>query len=299
MSLLATNNATSTGSSSSLAGIIATKPDLVPSIIFIIAFTVLAPLAAWRLISTASRSGVLIRPAIFSLIRIGTYVVRAIEANGNYSTGIVAAELVLLNAGTILLAEPLIELIKRLLETHIPYNGPVVSGRRGRKAGRQDEVGLLSRVLKVALLAMIAISIYSSTQVGDAFKDPDAAKTVVTTRKISAIILVAVLAIAVLGLLYFHIQHRFPSRALYFLLVISVLLEVTAAYRLASAAGNAGVRNHTAFWLASSLPEWLVTAAFFSTNINTLIPSKPAQGPGAYSMTQQAEPHHHGQYPDP
>ncbi|KZV84199.1 hypothetical protein EXIGLDRAFT_296984 [Exidia glandulosa HHB12029] len=242
MSLLATNNATSTGSTSSLAGIIATKPDLAPSIVFIVAFALLAPLAAWRLISTASRSVVLIRPAVFVLIRIGTYIVRAIEANGNYSTGIIATELVLLSTGTILLAEPLVELIKRLLETHIPYDGPAVPDRKGR-IQRKDEVGLLSRILKIALIAIIAVSIYSSTKVGDAFKDPDAAKTVALTRKIAAIILVVVLAIAALGLLYFHMKHTLPSRALYFLLMIALLLEVTAAYRLASAAGDAGARN--------------------------------------------------------
>ena len=60
---------------------------------------------------------------------------------------------------------------------------PMSVDRRGRKR-RQDEVGILSRVLKIALLVNIGISGYTSSQIGNAFHDPDAAKTVSDMRKI-------------------------------------------------------------------------------------------------------------------
>ncbi|KAF8597659.1 hypothetical protein BDV93DRAFT_562080 [Ceratobasidium sp. AG-I] len=67
----------------SITGGIPTKAqDLAPSIIFIIAYACLIPLAIWRLASKASRSTTLIRPAIFVLVRIATYIVRAIQATG-------------------------------------------------------------------------------------------------------------------------------------------------------------------------------------------------------------------------
>lgn len=52
------------------------------SIIFIVGFFCLVPLAIFRLASKASRSTTLIRPAVFILVRIATYVVRVIQATG-------------------------------------------------------------------------------------------------------------------------------------------------------------------------------------------------------------------------
>lgn len=66
-------------------------------------------------------------------------------------------------------------------------------------------------------------------------------------------------ALCVLGLVYFHIKYTLATGPFYLLLVVGLLLEVTSAYRLASALGDA--RNHLVFWLASALPEWCASTS--------------------------------------
>lgn len=288
MSNSSTGPTTSNGSlPSSLVGIIATKPDFAPSIVFIIAYACLLPLAIWRFVSPKTRSLLLIRPALLIVFRIATYIVRAIEANGNYSVGIISAELVLLTVGAVFLIEPLIALTTQVLEAYVPYDGPLVRDRKGRMR-RQDEVGWLARGLKIALIAVIAISIYAATNTSDAFKDPDAAKTVSTLRKVTAIILIVVLGVIIFGIAYFQYLHPLPMRTVYYILAIALLLLVGSAYRLASATHAAGANNKVAFWLAQALTEWLVTLAFFVVNINLFVPAKPpsAQSPSAQELAQ-------------
>ena len=62
------------------------------SIVFTIMFAVLLPLAIFRLVVPSSRGAVLIRPTIFTVVRIATYIIRAVQADGNYSTGLFIAE---------------------------------------------------------------------------------------------------------------------------------------------------------------------------------------------------------------
>lgn len=62
------------------------------SIIFIVAFVLLIPLALWRIVRKSTRSTVLIRPCIVLVVRIATYAIRAVEANGNYAEGLFIAE---------------------------------------------------------------------------------------------------------------------------------------------------------------------------------------------------------------
>ncbi|EJD51314.1 hypothetical protein AURDEDRAFT_159719 [Auricularia subglabra TFB-10046 SS5] len=283
MSNSTTNNG---GLPSSLIGIIATKPDFAPSVIFIVAYACLLPLAIWRFVSPKTRSLLLIRPALLIVFRIATYIVRALEANGNYSVGVISTELVLLTVGAVFLIEPLISLTTKVLEAYVPYDGPMVRDRRGRMR-RQDEVGWLARLLRVALIAVIGISIYAASNTSDAFKDPDAAKTVSNLRRVTAIILVVVLGVVIVGIAYFQFLHPLPMRTVYFIFTIALLLLVGSAYRLASASHDAGANNRVAFWLAQALTEWLVTLAFFVVNINSYAPAKPpAQTPSAQELAQ-------------
>lgn len=53
------------------------------SIIFAGLYLLLALFAAWRVLAPASRCWTLVRPAIFVIVRIVTFGVRAIQANGN------------------------------------------------------------------------------------------------------------------------------------------------------------------------------------------------------------------------
>ncbi|KAG8694871.1 hypothetical protein FRC11_001903, partial [Ceratobasidium sp. 423] len=63
-------------------GIPIKSQDLAASIVFIILYVCLIPLAVWRLASRESRTTTMIRPAIFVLVRIATYIMRAVQSNG-------------------------------------------------------------------------------------------------------------------------------------------------------------------------------------------------------------------------
>lgn len=75
------------------------------SIIFALAYSLLLPVVIWRLVTPASRCLTLIRPAIFISIRIGTFIVRAIQSDGHYETGLFIADQVRLAIATVLPAE--------------------------------------------------------------------------------------------------------------------------------------------------------------------------------------------------
>jgi hypothetical protein len=62
------------------------------SIVFTIAYFLLLPVAIWRQAIPASRCWTLIRPIIFIALRIGTFIIRAVQANGNYQIGFFVAE---------------------------------------------------------------------------------------------------------------------------------------------------------------------------------------------------------------
>jgi hypothetical protein len=69
------------------------------SILFIILYALLVPLFVFRVARSASRSKVLIRPCIFVVVRILSFILRAYQANGHYSQGVSIAEQVLFLAG--------------------------------------------------------------------------------------------------------------------------------------------------------------------------------------------------------
>lgn len=62
------------------------------SIIFLAAWALLTPLLVWRFAVRRTRIAVLIRPAVVIVIRIATFVIRALEANGNYATSLFITE---------------------------------------------------------------------------------------------------------------------------------------------------------------------------------------------------------------
>lgn len=92
----------------------------------------------------------------------------------------------MLTVGTVLLVEPLIELTKGLLEAYILYTcltGKIHVPGRGRPAQPR------APALKLALVAVVALSVYTSTQICDTSPDPDAASTVASSRRVVAVII--------------------------------------------------------------------------------------------------------------
>ncbi|CAE7233208.1 unnamed protein product [Rhizoctonia solani] len=127
-------------------GIPIRSQDLAASIIFIIAYACLIPLATWRLASKASRSTTMIRPAIFVLVRTATYIMRAVQSSGNYSEALFIVEQVFLLAGFPIICDAILT----LLEYHITRTH--TSPKQGQITQR------VCRLLRLALLAALIVT---------------------------------------------------------------------------------------------------------------------------------------------
>lgn len=62
------------------------------SIIFIVFYAAMFPIAVWRLATPSSRCWTLLRPLIFILARIVTFIFRAMQASGNYAQALFIGE---------------------------------------------------------------------------------------------------------------------------------------------------------------------------------------------------------------
>lgn len=65
--------------------------DFAASIVFIIAYAAILPLAFFRLLKPETRHRVLFKPILLVAIRITSYSIRASEANGNYGVRVPCA----------------------------------------------------------------------------------------------------------------------------------------------------------------------------------------------------------------
>ncbi|EJD38774.1 hypothetical protein AURDEDRAFT_71786 [Auricularia subglabra TFB-10046 SS5] len=231
--------------------------DVTQSILFTILFAVVLPIGIWRYVKRTSRTGTLILPILFCPIRIATYIVRALMAQGDRSNGMIVAEMVLLTAASYFVIEPLITLSRLLLERSVPYYGPTVD-ENGRALGRKDRIGWLGTILDLALLASLVLAIYSGSITSKAFKNPDTARTVLRLRRVahfmSMVSVVVGLLIVALG--YYHFLKGFISpKSAYFLLLAGILNMIPCALKLAQAYLKPGANSITAFWVAQALPE--------------------------------------------
>ncbi|ELU37177.1 hypothetical protein AG1IA_08793 [Rhizoctonia solani AG-1 IA] len=97
-------------------------------------------LPPWRLASKASRTTTMIRPAIFVLVRTATYIMRAVQSNGDYSETLFIVEQVFLLAGFPIICDAILT----LLEYHITRTH--TSPKQGQTTQR------VCRLLRLALL---------------------------------------------------------------------------------------------------------------------------------------------------
>lgn len=123
---------------------------------FVAAYLLLSPLAAWRLAHRRTRLAVLIRPTVVLVLRVVTFILRALEADGKVtSTGVFTAEQILLYLGLIPLCEPLLSLSRfhiRRFWTPSPREGD-------RKRPSKSLVDRLLKLLELALLAALILGI--------------------------------------------------------------------------------------------------------------------------------------------
>ncbi|KAH7097396.1 hypothetical protein BKA62DRAFT_716546 [Auriculariales sp. MPI-PUGE-AT-0066] len=256
-------------------GIVPTSADFAPSIIFTIAYIVLLPVAIWRGASRETRCMALIQPVIFVVLRVATWAIRAYLAKAKLSIGLIATETVLVSSATVLLYRLFVAETRKILTNWVPRAAPTSYDRRNQPVHR-DSLGIVLRLLDLALMATVIMSIYGATQTGDAINGvQDAIDTLSTLRKASAFVLLGVSGICIGSLLWFSQQHSLPNRAVYVNCVIGLVLAVIAAYRIAVAYRASGSGSAAAFWCALALPEIIVVVIVFSLNLKEFVPENP------------------------
>ncbi|GAA5911146.1 hypothetical protein JCM6882_006587 [Rhodosporidiobolus microsporus] len=252
-----------------LTGGIPTKSqDLAAAIIFIVAFALLIPVAVWRWSTRSTRTWTLLRPTIVLLVRIATYIIRAIEANGNYSQGLFIGEQVLLLAGLVPLVEPLVV----LLRAHVRRNWIPVPPAQGGEA--QRERSLLDRALRIlqlAVLVALILGIVAGSKAGDATADPDAASSLKTYRYAAIGLTMFVLGLTATVAGVMHTRESLPVRGTLYIFVVAAVLFIPNIYKLVTSVHpptlvSSGTK--AAFYLLSALPEFLAIVLYLSVNLN-------------------------------
>ncbi|GAA5888618.1 hypothetical protein JCM5296_001091 [Sporobolomyces johnsonii] len=241
-------------------GIPVKSQDLAASIVFIIAYFVLIPLAVWRVLNPASRTLLLIRPVIFLQTRIVTFILRAVQSNGHYSTGLFIAEQILLLCGFLLICEPLVALVK-----YHTFQGWVPTGQKG-----QAPFEWLLRFMKLALLVAIILGIVTGSEVSSAETDPSDANTLRQCRWANTIIALVVIVLAMALVLFVHVKETIPLRSTAYLLVVGALLIIPSAYKLAiyaSPPSPVSAGSKAVFYCLFSLPELVVTLLYLGVNL--------------------------------
>ncbi|GAA5898883.1 uncharacterized protein JCM6883_003459 [Sporobolomyces salmoneus] len=241
-------------------GIPTMAQDFAASIIFTIAYALVIPLLTLRICRKSSRTLVLIRPAIFISLRIATFVVRAMQADGNESEGLFVAEQIFLLCGFLLLLEPFATLVKyNIYRDWIPE-------------GRKDNLSRLLLLVHLAVYTAIGLGIYTGSSTSKATTDPDLAETLKHCRWASAGIALAVVLVSLALAIYAQITGVSDLRRTGYLGALGTFLLIPSVYRLVlygdpshpfSASGKA------VFYILFVLPEYLAVLMCLSINLQT------------------------------
>ncbi|KDE04088.1 hypothetical protein MVLG_05458 [Microbotryum lychnidis-dioicae p1A1 Lamole] len=246
-----------------LVGGIPTKSqDLPSSIIFAIAFAILAPLAIYRFLQPSSRTTTLIRPAIFIVARIATYCIRAVIADGDYAIGLFTAELILLLTGFILLCEPLLS----MLEAH-------VTRHREPSIYNKDLMDRAVRLLKLALLIALILGIVAGSSVSGVEEGTGSLSSYKAERNANVIICLAVVVLTIAVSLIAQAQQSLPMTATLHLIVCAALLALNAIFKLytyLSPGDPLSTSTKVLFYVLLSTPEWIATLLYLVFNIQEL-----------------------------
>ncbi|QRW03382.1 proteophosphoglycan protein [Ceratobasidium sp. AG-Ba] len=213
-------------------GIPIKSQDLAPSIIFIVAYAILIPLAVFRIVRKESRSTTLIRPAIFIVVRIATYILRALQANGKASIS------------------------SRRVPDHL--RGYTIAARiphhpdTHQLQARSDNP-TVTRLLRIALLVALIIGIVAGTQYSSALSDPSKLDTLRTLRNVNAGLCLAIVIGVIVVVLVAQVHKICLFNPQYYLSSWLAVLWLLAK-----------------FYILLTLMEWLVTATLFAFNVRML-----------------------------
>ncbi|KZT56613.1 hypothetical protein CALCODRAFT_518049 [Calocera cornea HHB12733] len=196
-----------------ISGGLPTRPDLAPSIVFVVAYFILLFPTLWRTYTYRRPRMLLftyVRLVAFIFIRIATFALRADEAvtasipfDPVPSIGIFIGEQILLGVGFIIMVDMM--------------------------------VSLLLTLMHLSLVAAIALGITAGALYSSALSNPSRASLVRSLRIASTVIALVVMALLVLICLFLLIgyPHLGVARTTY-LFVTSGLLLIIPAYRLST-----------------------------------------------------------------
>ncbi|BGO97019.1 hypothetical protein NBRC10513v2_002493 [Rhodotorula toruloides] len=246
-----------------VGGVPLKSPDLAASIVFIVVWALLTPLPVWRFAVRRTRVAVLVRPAVVIVIRIATCIIRALEANGNYATGLFIAEQILLLIGVIPLCEPLISLLRfhvRRYWTPSPSDGP---------KERKTMLNRLLTLLRLALIAAIVLGCVTNA----AMTDPSRVDSLKHYRyailgiTLFISILSPVIAIVVSS------QNGLPLGPAFFLIGCATCLIIPSVYKLIITLHPVSVVSHGAkagFYIFSCVPEVVLVVLYFAFDLERM-----------------------------
>ncbi|GAA6051114.1 hypothetical protein NBRC10513_000962 [Rhodotorula toruloides] len=246
-----------------VGGVPLKNPDLAASIVFIVVWALLILLPVWRFAVRRTRVAVLVRPAVVIGIRIATFVIRALEANGNYATGLFIAEQILLLIGLIPLCEPLISLLRfhvRRYWTPSPSDGP---------KERKTTLNRLLTVLRLALVAAIVLGCVTNAAMIDPSK-------VDSLKHYRYAILGITLFISILSpviALIVSAQNGLPMGPVFFLIGCAACLIIPSVYKLIITLHPVSLVSHGAkagFYVFSCVPEVVLVVLYFAFDLERM-----------------------------
>ncbi|EJU04448.1 hypothetical protein DACRYDRAFT_20972 [Dacryopinax primogenitus] len=258
-----------------ISGGLPTRPDLAPSIVFIVAYFLLLFPTIWRAYTYRRPRMLLftfIRLVLFLVIRIATFALRADEAvtaelpfNPLPSLNIFIAEQILLGVGFIVM----LDLMVVFLQSHISRTDvPLEDETEFAQANRAPILRYFITILHASLIAAIAMGIVAGAMYSSAVSNPSKNDTVKALRIAStSIALIVVGFIVIISLLLLiRFPHLGVQRTLY-LFITGGLLLVIPAFRLSTS-----VATHTSltdlistatrvkFYILQAMVEWIVAA---------------------------------------
>ncbi|CAA7271445.1 unnamed protein product [Cyclocybe aegerita] len=228
--------------------------DLAPCIIFTIAYACLIPHATLRLANKASRSTLLIGPAIFIPVRIVTFILRAVQATGNDSLAVFIVIQIFLIAGFAIICDPIVALFEyHITRTHANPNEGLWTQRA-------------IRILRLSLWATFILAIVSGARTSGAVSDPEKAEYLHKLRNVNGGMCLAIVLSIIFVTLIAHVHKNLPNRATALLVFLAGCLLVTASYRMSTIHHSFppfAIKTKVAFYVLLVLPEWLATGALF------------------------------------
>lgn len=257
-----------------LGGIPLANPDHVASIIFVVVFFIPLILTILRFVRPRTRTKALLRPVIFDVVRILTYILRYKQASGDYSTGLFIATQILFSLGLLFVGEPLLALLGEAASSG-------VSKGSGGRSGLLRLFG--TKQIRIMIVAAVAIGIYGGTQIEQAIKDPSKMSTIRTTRYVNSGLSIGACA----AIVFNAVLNGLPAGPLTFVATVAGMELINSVYKLIiilHSPNPISIGTKVGFYILFSAPEYIAALMFPVFNLRLLFGLDEINPPDTYLM---------------